>query len=70
MRRKLMLLSALTCVVGGSALLAPTPATSQSTLPSCESMLHQPCTTQYLECTRRLGGTDWLVCWQGGYAWA
>jgi hypothetical protein len=70
MRKKLMLLAALTCLAGGSALLSPGAAASQSTLPSCESMLHKACTTQYLECTRRDGSTDWLVCWQGGYAWA
>lgn len=65
-----MLLSALTCVVGGSALLAPTPAFSQTALPTCSSMLHKRCTTQYLECTLPNGQSDWLICWQGGYAWA
>lgn len=70
MRNKLLLLSVLTCLAGGSALLAPSTATGRTTTPSCSSMLHKPCTTQYLECTLPNGQTDWLVCWQGGYAWA
>lgn len=38
-------------------------------LPSCRSLLGTACAGQYVECTTRWG-TDFLVCWQGTWAWA
>lgn len=41
MRNKLMLSAALTCLVGGSALLAP--ASGQRRYPSCQAMVYSDC---------------------------
>ncbi len=72
MRRKLLLLSALTCITGGTALLAPTAATSQSRAVICEDYLGTRCTTFYKPCTRESGVSDVLVCVPGSgyYDWA
>jgi hypothetical protein len=70
MRRKLLVLSALTCIAGGSALLAPTPAASQSQDDSCEELRGQVCSGyQFIPCTRENGQQDWLQC-VGWWVWA
>jgi hypothetical protein len=38
-------------------------------LPTCRSLLGTACSVQYVECSTNWG-TDWLVCWQGSWAWA
>jgi hypothetical protein len=72
MRRKLLLLSALTCITGGTALLTPTAATSQSRAVICEDYLGKGCTTIYKPCTRASGVPDYLICDInfGFYVWA
>lgn len=56
MRKRLMLLSALTCIFGGSALTAP--AFGRAAYPDCETMRGTACTTP--------GAT--VVCqWEGRY---
>ncbi|MET0399271.1 MAG: hypothetical protein ABW277_20950 [Longimicrobiaceae bacterium] len=68
MRRKLLLLSALTCIAGGSALLTPAPAASQADYPICEYVYGLNCSGWgFMECTHQSGGQDWLQC--NGYSW-
>ncbi|MEW5931432.1 MAG: hypothetical protein AB1941_28530 [Gemmatimonadota bacterium] len=56
MRKKLMLLSALTCIAGGTALAVP--ADGRATYPDCEALRGTTCTTP--------GAT--VVCqWEGRY---
>ncbi len=56
MRKKLFLLSALTCLAGGTALTKP--AAGRATYPDCETMRGTACTTR--------GAT--VVClWVGRY---
>lgn len=70
MRRKLMGLSALVCVVGGSTLLAPTPAEA-AYYPSCEYYHGKRCTNQGMLCTHDDDGLqDTLVCFNGTYHYA
>lgn len=68
MRRKLMGISALTCLLGGSMLLAP--ATAQSTDPDCESLVGRRCTGGIQRCTPDWGGTEYLQCFNGTWHWA
>lgn len=69
MRRKLMLLSAVTCFVGGSALLAP--ASAQSKAPPCEDLVGTACAGGFTECTADWGGPETLYCYEGTwyYGW-
>ncbi len=69
MRKKLMLLSALTCIAGGSGLLTATPAASQSETVICEEAYGLNCSGWggLMECTRQSGRPDWLQC--NGYSW-
>jgi hypothetical protein len=63
MRNKLMLLSALTCLSGGWALLGP--AEAQSRYPSCEALVTTSCAGNnpaYQRCTRDSGVMDFLYC--------
>ena len=56
MRKKLLLLSSLTCIAGGSALAAP--AQGRATYPDCETLVGTACSTP--------GAT--VVCqWEGRY---
>jgi hypothetical protein len=65
MRKKLLMLAALTCVAGGSALVAP--ANSQNGYPSCEGTTGTPCSGDgYRSCQNE--GDDFLsvqVCIDG-----
>lgn len=69
MRRKLLVLSALTCIAGGAMLVAP--ASSQSTYPSCESLMWQPCPPDSrVLCTNEDGDTEVLFCrYRSGKGW-
>jgi len=74
MRRKLMLLSALTCLSGGWALLGPAEAQGP-TYPSCEALVDTSCAgpnPAYQRCTRESGVTDILYCapWNLSWVWA
>jgi hypothetical protein len=67
MRKKLMLLAALTCAAGGAALLIPTPADSQSYpfLP-CSEWVGQYCMDNQIEkCMNEDGGVELLECRYG-----
>ncbi|MET0399274.1 MAG: hypothetical protein ABW277_20965 [Longimicrobiaceae bacterium] len=71
MRKKLMLLSALTCLTGGWALLGP--AEAQRRYPSCEALVNTSCAgpnPAYQRCTRESGATDILYCWNDWWVWA
>jgi len=73
MRKKLMLLSALTCLTGGWALLGP--AEAQRRWPSCEALVATSCggsNPAYQRCTRESGATDILYCdyYWGFWVWA
>jgi hypothetical protein len=68
MRKQLMLLSALTCLSGGWALLGP--AEAQRRYPSCEALVGTSCRASYQPCTNEYGGSDVLYCspdW--GFTW-
>lgn len=71
MRKKLMLLSALTCLTGGWVLLGP--AEAQRRYPSCEALVTTSCAGSnpaYQPCTNEYGGSDVLYCdpsW--GFTW-
>lgn len=69
MRTKLIALSALTCITGGSALLAP--AATQSGLPLCESVRGTSCrSTSLLACTSEEGNTEAMACRNGVWVYA
>lgn len=71
MRKKMAVLSALTCVVGGSALL--TPASGQATLAPCSNYIGKACSRsspQYQQCTQPDGSVDYVMCYQGWWIWA
>ena len=65
-----MLLSALTCLVGGATLLAP--AAAQGAYPSCEYYEGMPCSgNKGMLCTHEDSGLqDSLVCWNGSWHYA
>lgn len=74
MRKKLMLLSALTCLSGGWALLGPAEAQGRR-YPSCEALVNTSCVganPAYQRCTRESGATDILYCHldSGYWVWA
>ena len=61
MRSKLLVLSALTCIAGGSSLLAP--ASAQGSYPTCESLLWTPCRSgSTVICTNADGEVEPLFC--------
>lgn len=70
MRKNLIALSALTCLVGGGTLLAPTPA--DAAYPSCEYYYGKRCSGNTgMLCTHDDDGTqDTLVCFNGSYHYA
>jgi hypothetical protein len=70
MKRKLMGISALTCLVGGSMLLTPAPA--EAAYPSCEYYFAKRCSGNTgMLCTHDDDGTqDTLVCFNGSYHYA
>ncbi|MEW5931433.1 MAG: hypothetical protein AB1941_28535 [Gemmatimonadota bacterium] len=68
MRRKLMALSALTCIAGGSVLLAP--ASAQGKYATCESLLGTRCTGSYTRCTGEGGEIEYLQCRGGTWQWS
>ncbi|HEX8272141.1 MAG TPA: hypothetical protein VF615_05785 [Longimicrobiaceae bacterium] len=63
MRKKLLLLSALTCMAGAPALLAP--ASAQSAIPPCEDLVGTACTGGFTECRAYWGGPETLYCYEG-----
>jgi hypothetical protein len=65
MRRKLMGISALTCLVGGSMLVAP--ATSQAGYRSCEEMVGSRCTGGGITYCDNYGSLEPLVCSGGSW---
>lgn len=66
--RKLLVLSALTSIAAGAALLTPPPATAQSETVICEEVLGLSCSGWgIMECTRNSGRQDWVQC--NGYSW-
>lgn len=69
MRKKLMLLSALTCVAGGSVLLVA--AGAQSAYPSCETTNGTRCSGGgYRTCQWSDGSLDTQVCFNGTWHFA
>jgi hypothetical protein len=69
MRRKRMGISALTCLLGGSLLLAP--ASAQSSYPSCEATNATRCSGGgYRTCQWSDGGLDTQVCFNGTWHFA
>lgn len=64
MRKKLIVLSALTCIAGGSVLL--TPAASQTRYPACEDLVGRSCTQgESVVCTWEGRYLDGLYCHSG-----
>ncbi|HEX7241541.1 MAG TPA: hypothetical protein VF263_14785 [Longimicrobiaceae bacterium] len=65
MRKKLMLLSVLTCVAGGSALAAP--ATARDGYPDCDQFRGTACSTPGATMICQWEGRymDGLYCWNG-----
>lgn len=69
MNRTLLVLSAVTCIAGGSALLAP--ATAQSRLPLCESVRGTSCRSDsLLACTSEEGNVEAMACRNGVWVYA
>lgn len=70
MKRRLMGISALTCLVGGAALLAPAPA--EAAYPSCEYYQGRPCSgNQGMHCTHEDSGLqDTLLCFNNSWHYA
>lgn len=70
MRRKLMLLSALTCIAGGTTLLAPASAQSRDEL--CDGLVGMQCSGSggYTSCTSKWGTTEYLQCFNGTWHYA
>ncbi len=64
MRRKLILLSALTCLAGGSTLLAQ--AQAQSKVPPCEEVIGTECDGGSMLCTTAWGAPETLFCYDDG----
>lgn len=69
MRRKLMALSALTCVAGGAMLVAP--ARSQIAYPTCDSLIGTPCRPgSAVVCTNVDGDAEPVFCrYQEPWGW-
>jgi hypothetical protein len=70
MRKRLMLLSALTCVAGGAALPGPATANGQSyPYPPCSEWVGQFCTprTYFKKCMTDEGYVEVLHCVNGSY---
>ncbi|MET0399269.1 MAG: hypothetical protein ABW277_20940 [Longimicrobiaceae bacterium] len=65
MRRRLMVLSALTCFAGSVATTAP--ASADAALASCEANYGKRCSGADLPCTRADGSQDILVCYHNTY---
>jgi hypothetical protein len=65
MRKKLMLLSALTCIAGGTALT--TPAAGRAAYPDCDQFRGTACTTPGAAMTCQWEGRymDVLYCFNG-----
>lgn len=65
MRKKLLLLSALTCIAGQSVLTAP--AAGRATYPDCETLRGTACTTagQTVVCQWEGRYLDGLYCFNG-----
>lgn len=63
MRKKLIILSALTCIAGGSALLAQAPAQRKV---MCEDLIGTECTGGSVLCTTAQGAPDTLFCYPDG----
>lgn len=64
MRKKLLMLSALTCIAGGSALLSP--ANGQGSYPSCESIVGDRCSGGGdIVCQQSSGDMESLRCFNG-----
>ncbi len=68
MRKKLMGISALTCLAGGAMLVAP--ARSQSAYPSCEATNATRCSGGYRTCQWSDGSLDTQVCFNGTWHFA
>lgn len=66
MRRKLMLLSALTCFAGGPTLLAQAPAQRKA---MCEDLIWTACTGGSILCTTAAGAPETLFCYDGTWDW-
>ncbi len=67
MRTKLMLLSALTCLAGGTTLLRP--ASAQDPYPPCSSLAGTYCSGGWTRCTLDGGGFEHLECLNGTWHW-
>jgi hypothetical protein len=67
MRKKLLMLSALTCLAGGSALLTSTPVSSQDRLPNCDFLGSGRCPELAVDHCTRGGQVYRMECVQGSW---